>query len=58
MYITLINLVGEGPCNPNPCQNGGHCEGQGSTFRCECLSGFAGDHCENSKYAILVVDIL
>ena len=38
--------VGEGPCNPNPCLNGGQCTGEGQTYTCECVGGFTGNTCE------------
>ena len=50
MIIYLTTSAGVGPCNPNPCQNGGQCTGEGQTYRCECLSGFAGDRCEDGNY--------
>jgi len=40
-------------CLPNPCMNGGRCVEQttssqsASQYRCDCRSGFTGNHCEN-----------
>lgn len=43
----LINfVVAATPCQPNPCQNGGVCHVQGSTFICQCPSTFTGRCCE------------
>ena len=51
MQYNHLLLLADGPCNPNPCQNGGKCTGEGSTYRCECLSGFAGDNCEGGWFS-------
>lgn len=47
----LIDLVGifvppPDPCQSQPCVNGSSCISAGSDYRCECLAGFHGDHCE------------
>ncbi|XP_022096033.1 protein jagged-1b-like [Acanthaster planci] len=39
-----------GPCNSNPCKNGGTCReqlGNQGSFRCECAPGFKGTCCED-----------
>jgi len=37
----------QGPCDPNPCQNGGQCQDDGTNFRgCRCPAGFEGQFCE------------
>ena len=50
-YMCSMNFdnisVGESPCNPNPCQHGGQCTGEGQTYLCECLSGYSGDNCQD-----------
>uniref|UniRef100_A0A183CIU2 EGF-like domain-containing protein n=1 Tax=Globodera pallida TaxID=36090 RepID=A0A183CIU2_GLOPA len=33
-------------CAKNPCLNGGTCEDQWKTMRCQCARGFAGENCE------------
>ena len=35
-------------CEPNPCQNGGQCVEQGSSYKCLCKEGFSGTNCELS----------
>ena len=34
-------------CQPNPCQNGGLCIDQGSSYVCVCPYGLAGKTCQN-----------
>ena len=37
-----------GPCDPNPCQSGGTCTDQGSSYyTCECRDGYRGALCED-----------
>ena len=36
-------------CQPQPCQNNGTCHDLVNDYRCECLVGFNGTNCENSK---------
>ena len=39
----------EGPCDPNPCENGGQCTDNGDgSFTCTCPPGWAGTNCESN----------
>ena len=39
------------PCEPNPCQHDGTCHNNGDgTYRCDCVEGFDGIHCEHGEY--------
>lgn len=48
-------------CDPDPCQNGGRCEGRAGGYSCSCLPGYAGPLCaapttfsfERSGYLLL-----
>ena len=43
------DVCSSGPCNPNPCSNGGTCNATGpgsQTFECMCPPGYIGDRCE------------
>ena len=38
-------------CHPNPCQNGGTCKpGRNGSYKCICLVGFSGGHCQGMFY--------
>ena len=41
----VIVITAQDPCDPNPCQNGGQCNGG----VCTCTDGFTGDRCETRK---------
>lgn len=38
-----------GPCNPDPCQNGGRCTVNGADFLCLCDLGFIGTRCQGKS---------
>jgi len=56
--LTIENLID--PCDPNPCQNGGTCSPDGSSFTCDCSgTGYSGPKCEgclsfDSAYTIFL----
>lgn len=37
-------------CLPYPCQNNGTCTDLVNDYHCDCVAGFNGKNCENSKY--------
>lgn len=39
-------------CLPDPCQNNGTCTDLVNHYQCDCVAGFNGPICENSKYFI------
>lgn len=52
IFLTLLAFstspaLAQNACDPNPCQNGGQCSGEGSTFfGCRCPADFDGEFCE------------
>ena len=45
--LTALPAIAQDACDPNPCQNGGRCQGEGSEFfGCRCPAGFDGEFCE------------
>ncbi|XP_041453664.1 putative defense protein 1 [Lytechinus variegatus] len=45
--LTISSSV-SGPCNPNPCQNGGSCKQNGNSFTCTCPSPYTGQTCQTT----------
>ena len=53
MCICLLNFYSfQTPCTKNPCQNGATCSPNYSRdeYKCVCLPGFTGQHCETGRY--------
>ena len=44
----LCSIIKKG--DTNPCQNNGTCIADDLSFICECLPGFTGQICEQSKF--------
>ena len=38
-------------CTSNPCENGATCELKDDSYKCKCLAGYIGTHCEG-KYGL------
>jgi hypothetical protein len=45
---STVSSTGSGsdPCMPNPCQNGGTCTANMTTYTCTCVGGYTGMNCE------------
>ena len=43
-------LVDTDECVSEPCQNNGTCTEQINGYECQCVAGFNGTNCENSKF--------
>ena len=46
LICSVLFLYIVGPCNPDPCQNGGTCTVNGADFFCLCDLGFIGTRCQ------------
>ena len=49
VYLSISPAVETDFCASSPCMNGGDCLVQGSSYVCDCLTGWNGINCENSK---------
>ena len=48
--LNLYSIIKKG--DNNPCQNNGTCIADDLSFICECLPGFTGQICEQSKFCV------
>lgn len=42
-------------CEEKPCKHGGKCIPVGLSYRCECMTGYEGIHCQKCKSFMLLV---
>ena len=49
-FCVGMYLIFSGPCDINPCQNGGTCSLNGETIECTCPVRFTGMRCESGKF--------
>ena len=47
--VTNEQSLNVNPCQNNPCRNGGTCVTGGTTYQCDCLEGYSGEHCESKS---------
>lgn len=48
MFVADIDRD-EDYCEPEPCLNGGTCRKEGEGYRCQCLSLYKGNQCEEGE---------
>ena len=56
MQWNVLSHADIAECTSSPCLNGGTCQDGVNGFRCRCLDGYSGAHCEigiNCNYCIL-----
>lgn len=51
--LTYIISSDVDECANSPCKNGGSCMNLRGSYRCDCIKGFTGKHCEQGVLAIL-----
>ena len=51
--LTYIISSDVDECANSPCKNGGSCMNLRGSYRCDCIKGFTGKHCEQGLLAIL-----
>ncbi|XP_067686862.1 EGF-like domain-containing protein 2 [Haliotis asinina] len=50
----LTAEVDQGPCTPSsPCQNGGTCHSNGTTYTCLCAEEYIGNDCTTLRYEVI-----
>ena len=48
-HLFILEILDIDDCNPDPCQNNGTCTDLVNDYQCDCVSGFNGTNCDNSK---------
>ena len=48
MLLVVSLVIGE--CDINRCRNGGRCLKMAATHKCDCINGYGGMLCQNSKW--------
>ena len=48
-YPKVNSFLDMNSCRSQPCQNGGQCHNQGTSYNCQCAPGYYGNHCEHGK---------
>ena len=51
MVLTYTNFVSDiDDCKTKPCKNGGRCSDHVNDFSCDCVAGWTGKTCNESRF--------
>ena len=55
-FTWLVRCIDINECSPevNPCQNQGACLNNLGSYRCGCVTGFEGQHCDQGKISYII----
>ena len=49
-YFSFLNIFTDmNSCRSQPCQHGGFCQNNGTSYYCQCSPGYQGNHCEKGE---------
>ena len=51
-------IADKNECSANPCKNGATCVNLQGSYRCDCKSGYTGNHCESGIKMICAMYVI